>query len=177
MFSPCSQPIEMNFSGFFFHTAVIGTMAVIQSVFLANGIVGGVTPDFALLVLTFSANQQGSLKGQTAGFVTGFVQDVLSITPLGFHAFSRTVIGYLFGAFKGKIFIDPLLIPILLAIVATVIKAVLGFGLLAIFSPGQADVVFSVKLAIELGLNSVAAPFLYGFLRMIKFVKYSRKEQ
>jgi len=166
----------MSISGFLFHTATISALAVIQSVVFTNGIIGGVTPDFALLVLVFSANQHGSLKGQTAGFITGIIQDVLSITPLGFHAFSRTVIGYLFGAFKGKIFIDPLLIPILLGVVATLAKAVLGFALLAIFSPSQADVVFTVKLAIEIGLNALAAPFLYGLLKMIKFVKYSREE-
>ena len=166
----------MNFSGIIFHTVIIVALTVIQSVVFAHGIIAGVTPDVALLVFVFSANQHGSQKAQTAGFITGIVQDVLSITPLGFHAFSRTLIGYIFGAFKGKIFVDPLLIPILIAVVATAIKAVLGYVILAIFSPAQAAAVFSVDIAIELGLNAIVAPFLYGLLKMMKFIRYSREE-
>ena len=166
----------MNFTGVIFHTVLIGAVTVFQSIVLKNGIIAGVTPDFALLILVLSANQHGSLKGQGSGFAAGLLQDFLSITPLGFHALSRTVIGYLFGAFKGKIFIDPLLIPILFAVIATAVKALLGYVTLAVFSPNHAETVFSLSLVIEIGLNAIIAPFLFGLLKLLKLVRFSREE-
>jgi rod shape-determining protein MreD len=166
----------MKISGVMIHTILIGSLAALQSVVFRHGIVAGVTPDFALIVLIFTANQFGSLKSQTAGFASGLIQDFLSITPLGFHAFSRALLGYLYGLFRGKLFIDPILVPVLLAAFGTLLKAVFGYVLLAAFSPAHASVVFSMQLAIEIGLNALVAPFLYGLLKVVGIVKMSREE-
>lgn len=166
----------MKLSGALFHTILIALFAATQSTIFRHGLVAGVTPDVALLILIFSANQQGSFKAQTAGFVSGLIQDFLSITPLGFHAFTRTLLGYLYGVFKGKLFIDPILMPMLLAALGTFFKAVFGFFILAVFSPDYAAVIFSTRLGIEIGLNALTAPFLYGLLKLLGIIKLSREE-
>ncbi len=166
----------MKLSGPVIHTVLIASLATVQSVLFRHGLLGGVTPDFALIVLIFTANQHGSLRSQTAGFVSGLIQDFLSITPLGFHAFTRTLLGFLFGVFKGKLFIDPILMPVLLAATGTFLKALFGYFLLVLFAPAHAAVVFSVQLGIEIGLNALVAPFLFGFLKLAGIVKTTREE-
>ena len=167
----------MSIYGSLFHTILITGFAVIQSVVFRHGLVAGVTPDIALIMLIFSANQHGSLKGQTSGFISGIVQDLLSITPLGFHAFTRTLIGYLYGIFKGKFFIDPIIVPIILAALGTLIKAVFSFFILSLFAYEYASIVFTRALGVEIGLNVLAAPFIFGLLKALGVIKASREDQ
>lgn len=165
----------MKISGALFHTILITALAVLQSVVFRHGLVAGVTPDFALIVLIFSANQHGSYKAESGGFVAGITQDVLSVTPLGLHAFTRTLIGFLYGITKGKIFVDPVLVPMLLAAFGTFLKAVLSFLILSVFAGEYASVVFTRELGIETGLNALAAPFLYALLRVAGIIKQTRE--
>lgn len=166
----------MRFSGAVAHTILIAAFATTQSVFFRHGLIAGVTPDIALLILIFSANQHGSFKTQSAGFISGLIHDFLSITPLGFHAFTRTLLAYLYGLFKGKFFIDPFLMPVLLAALGTFLKAAFGYFILAVFSPAHAAVVFNARLGIEIGLNALTAPFLYGLLKLFGVIRMAREE-
>ena len=165
----------MKLSGPVVHTILIAACAALQSVFFKNGLVAGVTPDIALIILIFSANQQGSFRAQTSGFIAGIIQDFLSLTPLGFHAFTRTLIAYLNGLFKGKLFLDPILMPVLLAAIGTLLKGVFGYIILLFFSPEHAEIVFTLRLGVEIGLNSLIAPFLFGFLKIIGIVRTARE--
>ena len=167
----------MKLSSSLSSTIIVTAFAVMQSVFFRHGLVAGVTPDFALIILIFSANQHGSFKAQSTGFISGIIQDLLSVTPLGFHAFTRTLIGSLYGVFKGKLFIDPILVPMILAAVGTLIKAVFGFFLLSLFSQEYASVVFTTGLGVEIGLNTLAAPFLFGLLKLIGVFRADRDER
>lgn len=166
----------MKLNGPGVHTLLIAGLATVQSVFFKHGMIAGTTPDFALILLVFTANQHGSFRAETAGFASGLIQDFLSITPLGFHACTRTIIGFLYGVFKGKLFIDPILMPVILAAIATFLKALMGYLLLAIFSPEHAAAVFTVRLGIEIGLNAAIAPFLFGLLKLLGIIRMTREE-
>lgn len=166
----------MKLSSGFVHTLLIAALAAMQGVFFKHGLVAGVTPDFALIVLIFSANQQGSFRAQTSGFIAGLIQDFLSVTPLGFHACTRTLLGYLNGLFKGTLFIDPILVPMLLAAVGTLLKAVFGYLLLSLFSPEHGAMVFTGSLGIEIGLNALIAPFLFALLKFAGILRLTREE-
>jgi|APSaa5957512622_1039677.scaffolds.fasta_scaffold65189_2 rod shape-determining protein MreD len=165
----------MKLTGPAVHTILIAAFAGLQSVFFKNGLIAGVTPDIALIILIFSANQQGSYRSQTSGFIAGLIQDFLSITPLGFHAFTRTLLAYLNGLFKGKLFLDPILMPVLLTAIGTLLKAVFGYLLLVFFSPEHAEMIFTARLGIEIGLNSLIAPFLFGLLKLAGIIKTTRE--
>ena len=165
----------MNLTGVTIHGVLIGAFVLVQTVVFKNGIVGGATPDVALLLLVFSANQHGSLKGEVTGFGAGLLQDFLSLAPIGFHALIGTVLGFLAGLLKGKLFLDPILMPVLLAVVTTLLKAIFGAIVLAVFVPELVGTVFSPKLGIEIGLNALIAPFLYGLLHLAGVFKTARE--
>ena len=118
---------------------LIQTSIMILFVFLQStvlkGIFFGITPDIALLVLISCSQSSGSFKAQTSGFITGLFEDIISLSPLGFHSLIKTLVGSLFGLTKGKIFIDSILLQIVFSILATIFKYILIFILGVLFLP------------------------------------------
>ena len=155
---------------------VLIACTLLQTTLLRRVTVRGASPDLALIFLVFFANNLGSMKAQTAGFLGGVVEDVLSLSPLGFHALIKTIIGFLFGKTKGKIFVDPIIIPIVLVLVATLLKALLGVLCIALFRISVLDGVFNLKLWIEMGMNAFLAPFIFAFMRLFKVFKRAERE-
>lgn len=151
---------------------LIITAIVLQSTLLQRLSIAGVVPDISLMLLIFFANRQGCMQGQISGFASGLVQDFLSTAPLGFYAFIRTITGFLYGLTKGKFFVDPILLPIILVVVGTLFKALLT-GILGLFfiPPESIEPVFGQKLWIELGFNALISPFLFGLLKVFKVFK------
>jgi len=119
----------------------------------------------------------GSMKGQISGFAAGIIEDVVSLSPIGFHAFIKTVSGFLFGLTRGKIFMDPVFMPLVLTAGATLLKYLLAALLGVIFvSSGLVEPVFTAKMGIEIGLNALISPFLFGFMKLFKAFKRVKKE-
>ena len=144
--------------------------ALLQSVLLYRLTIYGAVPDISLGILVFSAYVNGTMSGQVTGFFSGLFYDFLSISPLGLYTFVRTIIGALAGLLRGMFFLDKVVLPMLLCASATVLKAVLIFGLHFFFSgtvpayPPLTTPVFWVELL----LNTLLAPFLFGFLKLFK---------
>lgn len=153
------------------HTAIMCGFIVIQTVVFPYGLIRGAVPDIALIILCFSANHQGSYKGEISGFGSGLLLDAISLSPLGFHACIRTIVGFLFGVVRGKIFVDPIFIPVVMLIIATVIKALFAYILAAVFSPEIVTTIFSQRFAIELGMNALLAPFLFALMKSIGMIR------
>ncbi len=158
-------------------TIIIIAAIVFQSTLISRIAPWGVTPDIALILIVFFANRTGRMKGEITGFAAGLVEDFLSLSPLGFHAFIKTLIGYLVGLTRGKIFIDPVFMPLILITGATLFKYLFGGLLGAIFiSPQMMEPVFSVKMGIELGINAVLSPFIFAFLKLFKAFRRTDKD-
>ena len=150
---------------------------VAQSTILGGVAIRGVRPDLALLVLVFVSLRRGPMVGQVSGFLSGFLEDLMNVSPLGFHSLLRTVIGYLFGLLSGNMFIDPFLMPIILAVVATLLKGVLSGVISAIFGIASSGfITFTGRLWIEMGYNGVVAPFLFAGLNLLRVFKQADKE-
>ena len=126
-----------------------------------------VVPDIALVILVFSAYLNGTMTGTLTGFFSGFLQDFLSAAPLGLHAFVRTLIGAMTGFIKGTFFLDFFFLPMALCAGATAFKALIHFLLHLVFA-GAVPLynVFGLDFWIEMGLNTLLAPFLFGFLKL-----------
>jgi rod shape-determining protein MreD len=151
---------------------------LLQSTILRWVALKGVRPDLALIVMVFVAVRRGSMIAQVAGFLSGLAEDLLSLAPLGFHALVRTTLGYLYGLTEGSIFMDPLLIPVLLTLIATILKGLLGSLLVVVFglsAPGFRE--FAGPLWIQAGYNLVLAPFLFAALRLIRAFRPREKER
>lgn len=158
------------------HTAIMCGFIVIQTVLFPAGLIRGAMPDVALIMLCFSANHHGSYRGELAGFASGFVYDALSLSPFGFHAAIRTIIGYVYGVFRGKIFFDPILVPVILVVVASVIRGLFAFVFAALFTPEMSRVIFSERFGIELGMNAALAPLLFALMKSLNMVRPGREQ-
>jgi len=151
---------------------------LVQSTLLRWVSLKGVRPDLALVVMVFAAVRRGSQSAQIAGFLSGLTEDLLSLSPLGFHALVRTSLGFLYGLTEGSIFLDPILVPVLLTLIATILKGLLASLLVVLFSiPAAGFRVFAGPLWIEAGYNMVLAPFVFAALRLIKAFRPKEKER
>jgi rod shape-determining protein MreD len=170
--------MSRDFKAFLLSSGLIALAIVLQSTLLHWVAVRGVIPDLGLIVLVFVAIRRGSMTAQLSGFASGMVEDVLSLSPLGFHAFIRTMVGFLYGLTVGSIFVDPILMPVILIIIATLFKALISSLLVAFLSiPAAGFAVFAGPLWIELGYNAVLAPFLFALLGLLKPLKPRDKER
>jgi rod shape-determining protein MreD len=145
--------------------------AILQSTLFSHLEIHHTVPDLALGILVFSAYTNGSMTGQLTGFFSGFLIDFLSAAPLGFNAFIRTVIGFLTGLMKGTFFLDIFFLPMGLCAGATMVKAFLFFLLHLLF--GRVIPVYPLQgptLWVELLLNSLSAPILFGFLKFFSLL-------
>ena len=150
---------------------------LLQSTILGKIAIRGVRPDLALIVLIFVSMRRGSMVGQVSGFATGFLEDLMNVSPLGFHSLMRTVIGYVDGLLSGNMFIDPILLPIVLTVIATILKGILAGIISAIFGiEASGFITFTGRLWIEVGYNGVIAPFLFALLNLFKVFKQADKE-
>jgi rod shape-determining protein MreD len=134
-------------------------------------------PDIALCILVFSAYLNGTMTGQLTGFFSGFLLDFLSAAPLGLNALIRTLIGAITGRMKGTFFLDIAFLPMALCAGATTFKA-LSYLLLHLFFTGAVPfyAFFGPVFWIELGMNTLCAPFLFGFLKLFEPLLAGQKE-
>ena len=150
---------------------------LLQSTILGRVAIRGVRPDLAMLVLVFVSVRRGPMVGQVSGFASGFLEDLMNVSPLGFHSLLRTVVGYLFGLLSGNVFIDPFLMPIILAVVATLLKGLLSGVVSALFGIASSGfITFTGRIWIEMGYNGIVAPFLFALLNLFKVFKQADKE-
>jgi rod shape-determining protein MreD len=150
---------------------------ILQSTLLSRLAVNHAIPDLALGILVFTAYQNGTMTGQLSGFCSGIFLDFLSASPLGLNAFVRTLIGSFAGRINGTFFLDGFFLPMALCAGATAAKAVLYFILHILFSGAVPSYsLFESTLWIEITLNTVTAPPLFGLLKLFHTLLVRRRE-
>ena len=143
--------------------------ALLQSTLLSHIALFRVVPDLALGIIVYSAYVNGSMNGQLSGFCSGILLDFLSAAPLGLNALIRTLIGALAGMLKGAFILDIVFLPMALCAAATVLKALLLLLLHLLLGDNiPAYPLASPVLWVELGLNTISAPFLFALLKLLK---------
>lgn len=156
------------------HLLITAVLVVIQSTLFRFIEVRGASPDLVLIYLVFAAHTRGAMQGQILGFAAGVVEDLLSLAPLGFNSLIRLITGFLFGQTRGKIFLDPIISPILFVAAATFLKELLALFLSLIFK-GNPMTAFSLPFWLTLGMNVLIAPAIYNLFRMLKvFIENDR---
>ena len=151
-------------------TVIFSTFAaILQSTLIGMVPVFKVVPDLALCVLVFSAYVNGTMTGQVSGFFSGLFLDFLSAAPLGMNCFIRTITGAVAGIFKGRFFLDYIIMPAILCALATILKAVLVF-ILHLFMGSEVPAYSLIKSLfwIELGLNTLFGPLIFLILRKFR---------
>ena len=163
----------MKNSKFITTTIVMFLFVLLETTLLKKFPLNFIYPDIALIILVFFSNSKGVVAGQTGGFIIGLAKDFLSLSPLGFNGFINTVIGFIFGNSKGKIFIDPIFFPMLMILIATLLKGLIAAVVSLVFlSPDVSPAIFTFKFAIELAQNCVCAPFVFAFMKFVKLYTF-----
>jgi len=151
---------------------------ILQSTILSRLAIYRAVPDLALGIIVYCAYVNGSMSGQLSGFFSGIFSDLLSAAPLGLSSLIRTLIGSLTGMMKGAFFLDFLFLPMALCAAATLLKALIMLALHLIFLGVIPAYQFaSPTLWIELGLNTVTAPFLFALLKRFKGLLIARSDR
>ncbi len=145
-------------------------LVILQSTIFQKIDLFGAKPDLVLIVMVIFSNYFGTLKGELFGTAAGLVEDFLTLAPLGFNTFVRTVTGYFAGMTRGKIFLDPVITPVILVIFFTLFKAVVMYLLLILFLPRNADTVFTSAFLIQLVMNILVTPFMFFLLKITKLI-------
>ena len=151
--------------------------AILQSTLLSHIALYRAVPDIALGIVVYTAYVNGTMAGQLSGFFSGIALDFLSAAPFGLNALVRTLIGALMGIMKGTFFLDAFLLPMILCASATLIKALillllnLLMGVTILSYPLDTPMLW-----VELGLNTVTAPFLFAFLKRFNSLLVRRGE-
>jgi len=91
--------------------------------------IGGVTPNFLLLVVVTLALTTGPTEGAVAGFVAGLLFDMLGTGPLGPMALVLSATGYFAGLLHEQMFAEGWLLPITVLAIAA-LSAEVAYGLL-----------------------------------------------
>jgi rod shape-determining protein MreD len=155
--------------------ALVG--AILQSTVLYRLAVYRAVPDLALGVIVFSAYVNGTMTGQLSGFFSGILYDCLSGAPLGLNAFIRTLVGALAGLMKGTFFLNFFFLPMALCAIATLVKALSLFILhLLLADAVPAYSLGAPTLWVELGLNTLSAPFLFFLLKRFNSLLVGRSD-
>ncbi|MDR0451374.1 MAG: rod shape-determining protein MreD [Treponema sp.] len=143
--------------------------ALLQSTLLSHLALYHAVPDLALGILVYCAFVNGTMTGQLSGFFSGLFLDFISGAPLGLNTFIRTLLGALTGLLKGAFFLDAVFLPMILCAAATLLKAAFLFLLHLLLNKAvPAYPLFAPILWVELMLNSLSAPLLFGLLRLFQ---------
>lgn len=146
--------------------AVIAAIAVLQTTWLSGLAVAGVQPDIALLLIAWHANRTGAQRGQVVAFATGVVEDLLSVAPLGYHAFIRLWTGFLLGLTQDQVRVDAVVTPVVLAAVGTAISVLARLIGTALVTGGDAFPELRSTLILA-AMNVVLAPIVFGIASRI----------
>jgi rod shape-determining protein MreD len=148
--------------------AIAGGIALLQSTVLDFISIVGVHPDLVLIVVVFVAHRNGSMFGQLAGLGSGVALDLMGNSPLGLYALIYTVVGSVFGITRGKMFVDPVFMPVLFAVVGLLLKALIGVVIAGLFGiDGISDTLFSASYAFEIGYTAFVCPVVFALLRLV----------
>ncbi len=145
-------------------------IVVLQTTVLRKAAFRDVKPDLVLIILVIFSNYFGKTRGELLGAASGLAQDILSLSPLGFNTFVNTLTGYLAGITKGKLFLDPVITPVILVAFFTLLKEAVVFMLFLLFMPENTGQVFTGAFLIKELINVLLTPFVFYILKVSKLI-------
>jgi rod shape-determining protein MreD len=147
--------------------------AVVVATLLQAGLapymaIGGVTPNFLLLVVVTLALVEGPVAGCSAGFACGLIFDLLGSGPVGPMALVLATTGYLAGLLQENMFAEGWLLPITV-LAAAALGAEVAYGLILdlLGSGGPFLLAFMTKMLPGAIYNTALALLVYPWLARI----------
>lgn len=121
-----------------------------------------IKPDLVLIAVVFISLAYGNRTAMVLGFLAGLTQDFISLSPLGFHSFINVIVAYTVGLLGNNVSLTSWVFQLIITAVITVIKYLLAFFLISLFSISQNNsILMSSMFLIELVYNSLVAPLFF----------------
>lgn len=148
---------------------IIIVAAVLESSILANISVLPVVPDLVLICVIYFSIRNGKLFGETTGFVSGLVLDLISACPFGLNCLLRTIIGYSGGIFNKILNTQGIFTPALIGFSATIVKGIV-IWLINILYPAAVMTYnpISLMFLFELIANTILSPVIFKLLSLFE---------
>lgn len=142
-------------------------LSLVSATILSNVAFFPIVPDLVLVLVVYVSFLNGTVIGSTAGFFSGLLLDFLSAAPIGLNACTKALMGFVAGKFTGAFNLDRVVIPFVMGVIATVLKAGTILALSLFFGPG----IVTYRLVgpdfwLELLANGVSTPILFSLLSM-----------
>lgn len=153
-------------------------LTLVQTTWLGPVAILGATPDLGLLAVLWLSYRSGPLTGTSTAFISGLVDDALSSAPLGFNAFTKTLVAWASSFLHGSIELDHVFMPFILGAAGTLLKALSSLLLAILFQAemGTYDFLGSL-LWVEVAYNAVLAPLLFaGFGQLYRLIEGKRPQ-
>lgn len=134
-----------------------------------------IKPDLVLIIVICLSFMYGSEDGIIIGFAGGLLKDIFSINLLGTNALVKTIIGYISGTIRERIFQQYLLWIVALAtFFFTILNNTFVYYLLGLFHTNY-DFMEILKryLLTQALVNSVLSPFIFIGIR--KLLSYAER--
>lgn len=109
--------------------AAVFVAAILQAGLAPYLAIGGVVPNFLLLVVITIAFAEGPGPGAAVGFSAGLIFDLLGSGPVGPMLLVLTLTGYLTGLMHENMFAEGWLLPLTVLAIAT-LSAEVAYGLI-----------------------------------------------
>jgi len=150
--------------------AAILAAALLQAGLAPYLAIGGVVPNFLLVVVVTLALVEGPAAGASAGFAAGLIFELLGSGPVGPMVLVLTVTGYMAGLLHENMFAEGWLLPLTVLAIAS-IASTLAYGLMLdlLGAGGPFVLTFFTKILPEAlydtALGLLIYPWLARFLR------------
>jgi rod shape-determining protein MreD len=151
---------------FLYKAVLILLFAAFQTVIATE-----IKPDLILILTVYFAVRFGSNTGQFTGFFGGLLNEVSSFSSLfGLNMFYKTIVGFVAGRLKGKIFQSHVFIITMVTLIASVLKIPLFLLIEFLFLGATNKDPFDYMTYImpfEIIINTSLAPLLAFVLKRI----------
>jgi rod shape-determining protein MreD len=120
--------------------------------------IGGIVPDVPVVLTVLLALRYGAEAGCLTGFALGLAQDAVAGGPLGLHALSKAVVGFIAGDVPRWGLVTRPIVPVALAMLATIGDGLVRFALLQLFHyPAPLGEIFTRVIVPQAGYNGILA--------------------
>lgn len=100
--------------------AILIVVALLLQLMVAPNIaIGGVVPNFLLIVIVVIAMIDGPQAGAIAGFGLGLASDLIGTGPVGPWALAFTLVGFLTGSLQRNLFAESWRLPVGIVLIAS----------------------------------------------------------
>ena len=144
--------------------------AILQATLFDYLDIGGVRPSLLLIITVFFGLHEGPLVGAVVGFICGLFEDSLSSGTIGVNALARTLLGFIVGSIRGRLFRDTIWYRTGALFIASLLGETMVFSILYVLDLADSFLrSFRNVILLSALYNTLLAPLLfYLFDRLLR---------